>query len=51
MNFCAEDNYDDGNLGLYSIYIIRFEDTDTKYTYWGDGNWTPGINVMTEPQA
>ena len=51
MNFCAEDNYDDGNLGLYSIYIIRFEDTDTKYTYWGDGNWTPGINVVTEPQA
>ena len=51
MNFCAEDNYDDGNLGLYSIYIIRFEDTDTKYTYWGDGNWTPGINVVTGPQA
>lgn len=51
MNFCAEDNYDDGNLGLYSFYIIRFENTDPSHSYGGDGNWTPGINVVTEPQA
>mgnify|MGYP004658863227 FL=1 len=51
MNFCAEDNYDDGNLGLYSIYIIRFENTDPNHSYGGDSNWVPGINVVTEPQA
>ena len=51
MNFCAEDNYDDGDLGLYSFYIIRFENTDPSHSYGGDGNWTPGINVVTEPQA
>ncbi len=51
MIFCAEDNYDDGNLGLYSFYIIRFENTDPSHSYGGDSNWTPGINVVTEPQA
>lgn len=51
MNFCAEDNYDDGNLGLYSFYIIRFENTDPSHSYGGDSNWVPGINVVTEPQA
>ncbi len=49
--YCNKDDEDDRNIGIHSLYIIRFEDTDPKFSYWGDGNWTPGINVMTEPQA
>lgn len=49
--FCTMDTQDEGNIGIQSLYIIRFEDTDPQYSYWGDGNWTLGINVMTEPQA
>lgn len=49
--YCNKDDEDDRNIGILSLYIIHFEDTDPQYSYWGDGNWTPGINVMTEPQA
>lgn len=49
--FCTMDTQDEENIGIQSLYIIRIEDTDPYYSYWGDGNWTPGINVVTEPQA
>lgn len=38
--------YEKDNVGFYSIYIIILsEDTDPQYTYRGDGNDTPGINI------
>ncbi|MCO7136717.1 DUF5104 domain-containing protein [[Clostridium] leptum] len=36
------------NIGISSLYVILFEDTDEQYAYLGDGEWTPGINVVTE---
>lgn len=34
------------NIGICSLYIIKEEDdTDPKFAYWGDGNFTPGINL------
>lgn len=50
LKFCTMDTQNDGNVGIQSLYIIRYEDTDPDFSYGGDGNWTPGINVMTEPQ-
>ena len=37
------------NKGIYSLYIIKTEDADERFTYWGDGKWTPGINIE-DPQ-
>ena len=51
LRFCTRDSGNEGNLGLYSIYIIQFENADPDFSYWGDRKWTPGINVVTEPQA
>lgn len=34
------------NVGLWSISIIKMEDdTNPEYAYWGDGEFTPGINI------
>jgi hypothetical protein len=32
------------NVGIYSLYIIKMEDTSEEVAYRGDGKWTPGIN-------
>ncbi len=40
------DDADEDNVGLMSLYIIRFaDDTDQENDYWGDGKYTPGINI------
>lgn len=36
------------NVGVYSLYIINAKDTDEKFAYGGDGNWTPGI-IVAQP--
>lgn len=51
MKFCADDTKNEENIGIHSLYIVQLRDTDSEYSYWNDVNWTPGINVMTEPQA
>lgn len=38
------DTSDEDNVGISSLYIINADDTDERFTYWGDGEWTPGIN-------
>lgn len=45
MKFCTDDTKDEGNVGIQSLYIVRFEDTDSEYSYWDDVSWTPGITV------
>jgi hypothetical protein len=41
----ANDPGNEDNIGIYSLYIIKMEDDPYKdYAYWGDGEWTPGIN-------
>ena len=33
------------NIGINSLYITKADDTEKGFAYWGDGNWTPGINI------
>lgn len=41
------DTADPNNVGVYSIYVINAKDTDMDVAYWGDGNWTPGLTVVS----
>ena len=45
MKECTKDDFDQDNIGLLSIYIIKSEDWKEDGTYGGDGKWTPGINI------
>ena len=46
MEIIMADTTDAGNVGIRSLYIIRFEDdTDQNCAYRGDGAYTPGINI------
>jgi len=40
----VQDIADKNNVGVWSLYIIKMEDTDSQFAYWGDGKNTPGIN-------
>ncbi len=41
-----EDTSDKNNIGINSLYMVKAENSDTEFTYFGDGKWTPGINIM-----
>ena len=46
MEIITVDTADADNIGIRSLYIIRFEDdTDQNCAYRGDGEHTPGINI------
>ena len=46
MEIITVDTTDADNIGIRSLYIIRFEDdTDQNCAYRGDGEHTPGINI------
>lgn len=46
MEFITVDTADKDDVGIRSLYIIRFaDDTDQERAYRGDGNDTPGINI------
>ena len=46
MEIIPVDTADADNVGIRSLYIIRFEDdTDQNCAYRGDGAYTPGINI------
>lgn len=41
-----QDTEDVGNVGIWSLYIIRFEDDPyPNYDYGGDGLWSPGLHI------
>ena len=40
------DTSNQDNIGVYSLYIIKADDTDRQFAYWGDGNCTPGIVIV-----
>ena len=42
---CVTDDFDEENVGVTSIYIIKAENWQNDHVYRGDGNWTPGINI------
>ena len=45
--WCVNDTGDDNNIGIESYYILKASDDPNypQYTYGGDGEWTPGINI------
>ena len=46
MKIITVDDADGDNVGVLSLYIIRAaDDTDLENEYWGDGKYTPGINI------
>ena len=46
MEIITVDTTDADNVGIRSLYIIRFEeDTRTDFAYRGDRKHTPGINI------
>ena len=46
MEIITVDTTDADNIGIRSLYIIRFDDdTDQNCAYRGDGAYTPGINI------
>lgn len=51
FRWCSQDTADDGNIGLWSVYVRRYEYDEETYSetlrapYWGDGLWTNGINI------
>ena len=43
---CRVDTANPDNIGIWSLYIILLkDDTNSQYTYWGDGKNTIGINI------
>lgn len=46
FEWTIRDDEDEGNVGLWSLYIIQKESISRKDpAYWGDGLWTRGINI------
>ena len=51
FRWCSRDTADEGNVGLWSVYVKRYEYDEETYSetlrtpYWGDGLWTKGINI------
>ena len=44
--YIAKDSSNPGNIGLWSVYIIKMDDDiDPQYAYRGDGLYTPGIQI------
>lgn len=49
MAFCVTDTTDENNVGITSIYIIKEENADPEFAYWGGWVWEPGIIIQDEP--
>ena len=46
IKWYVEDDFDSENIGIHSLYVIKFEDDPySEYSYGGDGLWTNGINI------
>lgn len=46
IKYIAIDDFDEDNIGIWYIYIIKSEDdTDLNFVYTGDGKYTTGIHI------
>ena len=45
IKICYEDTADSGNVGIHSIYIIKAENADPVFAYWGGHVWDNGIII------
>ena len=44
---CVKEEIDDNNIGIVSIYIMESNNWKEDHVYCGDGEWLPGINIVT----
>lgn len=45
INFCTAYSENADRVGLTSMYIIKAEDSDMNFAYWGDDVWDTGIVI------
>lgn len=45
IRFCTIDSENSENLGVHSLYIIKAENSDMDFAYWGNDIWNIGINI------
>lgn len=45
FQFCTIDTENPGEEGLHSLYMIRAEDSDMDFSYWGGHQWMPGVVI------
>lgn len=46
MRYISKNTIAPDSVGVESLYIIKkADDVDATYAYWGDGAYTPGINI------
>ena len=46
VRYISKDSKNPNNIGIESLYIIRLkDDINPDFAYWGDGKYTPGINI------
>lgn len=46
IRYIARNDMNLRSVGIESLYVIkRQDDTLLEYAYWGDGEFTPGINI------
>lgn len=45
FQFCLADTINPDNVGLQSLYIIKAEDSDKDFSYWGGHKWEAGIFI------
>lgn len=49
MKFRVTDTIEPQNVGIASLYVTEFSNKENQaFAYWGDGNWTPGINIESK---
>ncbi|MBO5321264.1 MAG: DUF5104 domain-containing protein [Clostridia bacterium] len=46
IKYVTKDTSNPKNVGVHSLYVIKAnDDICLEYAYWGDGKFTPGINI------
>ncbi len=52
MDWYVIDDFDKGNIGIHSLYVIIYDDQtpdEMNWTYWGDGTNRNGIHIGLRP--
>ena len=45
IRFCTVDSENSGEIGVYSLYIIKAASSKLSSAYWGNDVWNEGINI------
>lgn len=45
LMYRTHNTIDQADVGIYAIHLIKAENANPDFVYWGDQNWIPGIIV------